>query len=156
MNDMVKHLKENGIEMVAIDFDQTLIEIHTGGEWWRDPEQLIPFIRPEFRHLLRHLSNHGFHIAIVSFSRQYDVIQACLIDILGEDAASRVIIRGYPTFWKGKQPHLQSLGIALENVLFIDDDQWNVLLAKKSGIPTIWFDPDHPETLWDDLWTAFG
>lgn len=149
---IVDALHRSGVEYVAIDFDKTLINIHTGGEWWRDSSSILPHIRPQLRILVRVLHQQGQGIAMVSFSRQMDIIRACLVNILGsEDQAAKIPILGYPAFWSGKQTHLVSLSRDPSKLLLIDDSEWNVLLAKRSGAHAVWFDPDNPDELWQNI-----
>ena len=177
----LKHITDNlkrlGIKVLAIDFDQTLINIHTEGMWWRDNESIVPYIRPQFRALIVEvLKNHNdssdrsnLTIAIVSFSSQVNVIRAVLQDILDQAAkdledcggglptsADQIQVQAFmPRFFmvKGKQEHLENLKCSLHEVLLIDDSQLNILIALHHGVRAIWFNPDHPNELWDDLAT---
>jgi len=48
----VKRLLEVNINFLALDFDQTFIDIHTGGVWPGTLNELISHVRPEFRDLV--------------------------------------------------------------------------------------------------------
>ena len=48
----VQRILEVNVNFLAIDFDQTLIDIHTGGAWPGTLKELTTHIRPEFRDLL--------------------------------------------------------------------------------------------------------
>ena len=157
---IVRHLKHTGVKMVAIDFDQTLIDIHTEGMWWRDPESIAPFIRPQFRRLLRALTQNNISVAIVSFSSQADVIRAALYDIaLNHDSSACFNAQSIPVqaflprtaMWKGKQLHLANLDVPLDDILLIDDSQMNIYIAQRHGVRAIWFDPENPDELWENL-----
>ena len=67
-----------GIRLVAIDFDMTLIDRHTGGHWSKSAEDLRCSIRPVFLRLIPALIKKGLAVAIVSFSPQVDLIRSLL------------------------------------------------------------------------------
>ena len=48
----IGRIKEVNINFLAIDFDQTFIDIHTGGRWPGTLHELIAHVRPEFRDLV--------------------------------------------------------------------------------------------------------
>ena len=49
---IVDILKTCGINFIAVDFDQTLVECHTGGRWNGTVAELSAKIRPIFRSLI--------------------------------------------------------------------------------------------------------
>jgi hypothetical protein len=156
---IVKHLRQLRINFVAIDFDQTLIDIHTGGVWRGTSTELVPHVRPIWIDLLTSLlqctttttatstagtgtntnttdSSHNhdhddhhdddtdttIHVAIVTFSKQPNMIKSVLEKVLGMEMASKIVIRGGDKSWTyqgngskhGKQPHMAS---AVEEIL---------------------------------------
>lgn len=70
------------IKVIAIDFDKTLITLHTGGAWRQGHGRLAEFVRPCFKYLLPAALDAGLHICIVTYSMQlgliYDVLRAAL------------------------------------------------------------------------------
>ena len=48
----IKRLLDVNINFLAVDFDQTFIDIHTGGVWPGTLNELVAHVRPEFRELL--------------------------------------------------------------------------------------------------------
>eukprot|EP00981_Chlorochromonas_danica_P016348 scaffold16868_cov507-Ochromonas_danica.AAC.1 len=48
----VEGLIKANINFVAIDFDQTMISLHTYGRFLGKPEELAPFLRPVFLKLV--------------------------------------------------------------------------------------------------------
>ena len=52
VTDIIAHLRSIGINLLAIDFDRTIIDIHTGGRWEGSAEELVPHIRPFFQELI--------------------------------------------------------------------------------------------------------
>ena len=49
IDSFVSALKKKGITLVALDFDQTIIDIHSGGTWHESVDKLVPHVRPCFR-----------------------------------------------------------------------------------------------------------
>jgi phosphoserine phosphatase len=58
------------INFLALDFDLTILDIHTGGRWAGSIDELVQRIRPVFAHLIREAHSAGIQIAIVTFSPQ--------------------------------------------------------------------------------------
>jgi len=50
---VVAKLKELNINFLALDFDLTVLNIHTGGRWGGSAEELSQHIRPFFYHLIQ-------------------------------------------------------------------------------------------------------
>ena len=71
----IEACKKKGIRMVALDFDMTLISIHTNGKWNRSASELSQHIRPVFRSLVPALLTNGIVISIVTFSPQVDLVE---------------------------------------------------------------------------------
>ena len=56
---IVIKMKEAGINLVALDFDFTVIDVHTGGRWQGSADDLATHIRPFFRHLIPEVNRSG-------------------------------------------------------------------------------------------------
>lgn len=70
------HLKTRlGIRVLAIDFDNTLLAIHTNGMWMKSAVALSNYVRPVFRSLIPKLLQCGIYVAIVSFSCQVELME---------------------------------------------------------------------------------
>ena len=65
-----RFFKKVNINFLALDFDLTIVDIHTGGRWNGSIDELVSRIRPVFGHLIRAAHSAGLHIAIVTFSPQ--------------------------------------------------------------------------------------
>lgn len=79
VTEAVELLRRLGIKLVAFDFDYTLVNIHTGGQWPDSAEKLAEFVRPCFRHLLPELLRcHDIHTCVVTFSPQEQLIRQVL------------------------------------------------------------------------------
>ena len=181
INQAIAKLKELGINFLALDFDRTILDIHTGGRWNGSLEELYPHVRPVFAHLIEaavatsshedNVDDEGeLHVAVVTFSRQIQLVRGILDQIVGPEASQRIPIRGGDRSWKytgggsllGKQPHMASaveeleshhagLHIARNSTLLIDDDQRNIREALKNGVRAIWLNPEKPYLLLQNI-----
>ena len=77
-NDTVTLLMDKGIKLLALDFDKTIISIHTGGLWRSSTEKLTEYIRPCFKNLIKAALDHKLQTCIVTYSMQPDVIKEFL------------------------------------------------------------------------------
>jgi hypothetical protein len=174
MDKVLERIQLLKVNFVAIDFDQTLIDIHTGGVWRGTAAELVPHVRPIFLEFISSaLSTNSIHIAIVTFSKQPKMIKLVLEKALGIDIASKIVIRGMDKSWKyegkgshlGKQAHMASaveellqqpnadpeMEITKNTTLLIDDDQHNIRIALEDGVRAVWFSPNKPQNLYQDL-----
>jgi len=114
--DAVGKLVDLKINFLAIDFDQTMIDIHTGGRWKESVSSLTAHLRPLFLHLIPIASSSNIRIAIVTFSPQTKHIREVLEYAFPPDVAERIPIRGNDGSWTyvgngmkmGKQEHMAS------------------------------------------------
>eukprot|EP01039_Chlorochromonas_danica_P009865 gene9865-10911_t len=168
----VEGLIKANINFVAIDFDQTMISLHTYGRFLGKPEELAPFLRPVFLKLVPAIADKNIELAIVTFSGQVSMIRKVLEINFGE-LFKRFVIRGTgrEEDWRvtekalrklpGKQGHMASAAAVLNqrgdvvitpaSTLLIDDDERNVLEAIASGTPGIVFNPESPLDLLDEM-----
>lgn len=169
VDEVIVHLKELNINLLAIDFDQTLIDIHTGGRWPGAASELLEHVRPEFNQLLNACMNNEIRVAIVTFSQQPKMITQMLETVVGPDHAARIPVRGSDRSWTynglgsrdGKQAYIASaveeleypgdINISKQTTLLIDDDKKNIRVALKDGVRAVWFNPDKPHHLLKDL-----
>ena len=71
--------KKAKLKLIAFDFDETLISVHTGGVWTDSAENLAKHIRPCFKELLLELlKSNDFYVCVVSYSPQEDLIRRVL------------------------------------------------------------------------------
>jgi hypothetical protein len=165
----IKRLLQLKINFLAIDFDCTLIDLHTGGRWAGTAEELLAHVRPEFRQLVMAACSNNIHISIVTFTPQTAMVKGVLENIVGTERAERIPIRSGDRTWSyqgagshaGKQAHMASAVEELEqngqveitknSTVLIDDDQRNVRHALKDGVRAIWFNPEKPHHLMRDL-----
>lgn len=140
-----------GIKLLAIDFDLTLIDVHTEGCWTGSAAALASRVRPCIKEVVDEALGSGIHVAVVTFSSQVTLISKVLV-LLFPDDAHKIVIRGGDGNWKysgdgarsGKQPHMSSAveelshcyaaHICRKSTLLIDDDPENVRIALQNGV----------------------
>lgn len=81
--DIVLCLQRKNIKLVAIDFDNTLLSIHTSGYYQGTVDNLIEYIRSTFYYFIQEILNspafgQTLHICIVTFSSQEQLIRKLL------------------------------------------------------------------------------
>ena len=68
-----------GVKLVALDFDQTILDIHTGGAWRGPSSSLVQYVRPCFKALIEAaLAEPRVHLCVVTFSTQPGMIEDVL------------------------------------------------------------------------------
>jgi hypothetical protein len=119
------------VRLVAMDFDKTIVDIHTGGRWNQDSALLVSHVRPSFQCFLSHLllqHQSPIPIAITTFSNQKELIQQVLQQSLMDynhgnnyDTFSTIPIFGGDDLVKGYSEGKQSqLFLAMQHY---NDDQ---------------------------------
>uniref|UniRef100_A0A7S4UPU6 Uncharacterized protein n=1 Tax=Ditylum brightwellii TaxID=49249 RepID=A0A7S4UPU6_9STRA len=66
----VTRLIELKINFLAIDFDQTIVDVHTHGQWKGSAHELSTHVRPLFQHLIPAAITADIKVAVVTFSPQ--------------------------------------------------------------------------------------
>lgn len=156
-----RHIKRQNIQLLALDFDLTVIDLHTGGRWKGTPEELSKHVRPEIKCLLNIAFNQKIDTAIVTFSTQIDLIGNVTGQIF---PGQHIPVHGWYTANDGKQAHLAKAindinaangnkNISNETTILIDDDKRNIKIARKDGYLTVRYDPeaDNPLFLVESL-----
>jgi len=149
--EFLNYLTEKDIKVLTIDFDQTLVMVHTGGQWQSTYQALSDAVRPFFVELITQALLKEFHVAIVTFSFQINLIKKVLCHTYGEKMGNKIKVYGwYPKSYKkiGKQRHIETclndinsennISLTNKNVILIDDDNNNINIAKKNNIKTGW------------------
>lgn len=120
----IKRFIHLNINLLALDFDQTMIDIHTGGRWKGTAEELQEHVRSEFHMLLQACCDHNINIAIVTFSGQTQLVKAVVEKVVGPQyMATHVVVRGRDRTWSyqgvgtraGKQAFIASAVEELEH-----------------------------------------
>lgn len=170
LEEAMTRLEELSINFLALDFDCTILSIHTGGRWQGSPGELLPHVRPIFRELIQAAVHKNIQVAIVTYTPQVGMVRTVLEDIVGHDAAERIPIRGNDRSWQytgsgskdGKQAHMASaveeilshhpgMTFAKNTTLLIDDDPKNIRHALKDGTRAVWLNPDKADNLFKDI-----
>jgi len=78
--DIVLGLQRKNIKLIAIDFDNTFLSIHTNGYYQGTVDDLVEYIRTTFFYLIQEILDssafgHTLHVCIVSFSSQEQLIK---------------------------------------------------------------------------------
>lgn len=166
-------LKRSHIRLVAIDFDDTLLSLHTHSKWELGPTALANNVRPFFMEFIPAALRKGIIVSIVTFSSQRRLIQQTLREAFGQTVARQILVRGYDGSWtpspaqctpkswhscsrRGKTDHIlhvvtkiyndSDVEVKPEQVLLIDDTEMNVLQARYDGMCAIQFDVQDPSS----------
>ena len=75
---LVSAMHRKGIRLLAMDFDQTLISVHSGGRWKDTVENLVKEVRPCIKDLIPASLDKGIYVAIVTYSAQSWLIKDLL------------------------------------------------------------------------------
>ncbi|CAF3755868.1 unnamed protein product [Adineta steineri] len=155
--DIVLCLQRKNIKLIAIDFDNTLLSIHTSGYYQGTVDNLIEHIRSTFHYFIQEILDspafgHTLHLCIVTFSSQEQLIRKLLQLAFKTSKIDQIILRcNTPEFistmnendFLGKEFHLTSAVTELatqrnktikqHEILLLDDDVQNILIAEKFG-----------------------
>lgn len=164
----VRQLVEMNVKVLALDFDLTLVSMHTGGRWWGSAETLARSVRPVFRTIIPYAQSLGIEVCIVTMSQQTKLISNVLHLSLACDT-SKIAVRGggknhlvkedgeldtSSTDGCRKQRHIASVlhsrmqrgsdTVLPCQVMLIDDDSLNVQEALDHEMRGLFFSPDNP------------
>ena len=106
LEQVMERLESLGINLLALDFDQTILSVHTGGRWQGSTEELLPFVRPIFSDLIRAASksNNRIHVSVVTYTGQIHLVRAVLESMVGVQMAEQIPIRGNDRSWLAHAP----------------------------------------------------
>jgi FMN phosphatase YigB (HAD superfamily) len=150
MERFIKFVLEKKIRLVVFDFDQTMIQIHTGGGVAADRiENLRTQLAPAALNLLQVLPSYGIQVAIASFAHGPTRIRSeDKNKIWGEDMIKKVLepwvkqIRVEAYSASSKVRHLTAIGKPLglhpHDIMLIDDAASNISRARENGYWTLW------------------
>ena len=98
---MVQKLVSLSIKLIAVDFDLTIINVHTRGSWQFTSKALASRVRPTFKQFLTAALNcNDLHIAVVTQSPQVPLVREVLEQALPDCDTSAIHIRGTDGKWK--------------------------------------------------------
>ncbi len=75
---IVDLLIAKGIKVLALDFDKTIVDVHTAGYWRQGTLKLAEHVRPCFEALIRAALPTELHLCIVTYSMQPNLIRDVL------------------------------------------------------------------------------
>jgi hypothetical protein len=113
-------LASQGVKLLALDFDLTLVTVHTRPCWTDGAAKLALFFRPELVALIPAAAAVGISTAIVTFSTQTELIRESLAIAAGQSIADAVIIRGEDGSWEPKHSPRTPTGAALTKTAHIE------------------------------------
>eukprot|EP00058_Branchiostoma_floridae_P003348 XP_002588836.1 hypothetical protein BRAFLDRAFT_129048 [Branchiostoma floridae] len=113
---IVQKLRTAGVRLVALDWDRTIITVHTKGCWEDGPSKLAKHVRPCFKYFIAACLDSSLHLCVVTFSSQSPLIKDTLKIAIPHSDTSAIIIRGNTKDWAriqgvpilGKQQHIAS------------------------------------------------
>jgi hypothetical protein len=100
---------------VALDFDHTLVDLHTDREEAFEIPVLAEYIRPFFMEFIPLAINSNILVAIVTFSRHVHMIYSLLKHCFGATTADRMTIRGNDGSWE----YVGTAQYAYSHILYI-------------------------------------
>jgi hypothetical protein len=154
----------DSILLAAFDFDATILDFHTGGQWEGNKRDLVSHVRPEFKCYISLCLDKGIRVAVATFSTQTRMIAKVLEEAIPHPRARDIVVFGWDDHVKGYSKGKQSqLFLAMEHfnkqqapsrgpitppfTVLVDDDPENIKVAIKDGYKTIQFHPDSPQML---------
>jgi hypothetical protein len=150
---IVSSLVEKGIKVLALDFDKTIVAIHTAGFWTQPTSKLVEHVRPCFKALIQAGLDTRLHLCVVTYSMQPALIRDVIRMALPRSDTDKILIRANSKDWLppqsptgqayGKQQHIAWIVTELfnkkhaiihpEEILLLDDDSDNVEIAHQFG-----------------------
>lgn len=166
----VGQLVNSGVKLMAIDFDLTLVSMHTGGRWWGSADTLARSVRPVFKTIIPEALRQGIQVCVATLSSQTKLVANVLCASMPCDASMILVRGGEKTLFteKGeqdtadvygnrKQKHIASIlcdreargdgALLSHQIILIDDDSWNVEEALENSMRALVFNPDNPMQL---------
>lgn len=134
-----------------MDFDATMVDLHTQGLWRDGAEKLAQHVRPDFQCYIAECLNRGIFVTIATFSMQKTLISEVLKASIPHSQAGHIPVFGgndiMPGLGQGKRSQLvlslkyanskSDTPLTQTNALLVDDDSTNTRLALDDGYWTI-------------------
>ena len=79
---VVASLSRKGVKLLALDFDKTIVSVHTSGFWRQGTPKLAEHVRPCFKALIKATLESNLNVCIVTYSMQPQLIQDVLKHVL--------------------------------------------------------------------------
>merc|ERR1711884_559234 len=86
-------LASKGIKVLALDFDRTIVAVHTHGFWRQGTPKLAEHVRPCFKAIMEAGLERKMHVCIVTYSMQPALIRDVLKLVLPKGESCKILIR---------------------------------------------------------------
>lgn len=141
------------IQLLAFDFDQTIVDVHTGGRWSGSAEELASHVRVDFACVIGEALDRDLGVSVVTFSTQLKLISEVLHLRVPGDRTIPVFGLDDSGFADGKRNQLRKsvdyfhehttalVGVGPSATVLIDDDTDNIRMARNDGYYTIAYTP---------------
>ena len=88
---IISTLVRKGVRVLALDFDKTIVSVHTKGYWRQTTPKLAEYVRPCFRALLEAaISECDIYVSVVTYSMQPQLIRDVLLRVLPHRCEKRL------------------------------------------------------------------
>ena len=176
-------LIKNNIKLICIDFDNTLVSVHTYGKWDESASQLSNYVRPDIEQLINKCLKQNIHVGIVTYSSQHELVNNVLEIVFGQNA-NKIFVRTSDMKYNFKNSFCSTLIkqnelkmerkipmivsimfdiynntnklIPVKSVLLIDDDWNNIKTAKNAGFYTYHYTNNSDKVLYNQLQSLEG
>ena len=176
-------LIKNKIKLICIDFDNTLLSIHTYGKWDDTALNLAKHVRPEFKLFISKCLQQNIYIGIVTFSSQTELVIDVLKHVFKEDS-KKIFVKTTNMSYKSKTKFCDKLLIEnnikmerkipmmlsimfdiytdsniivpIKSVLLIDDDWANISSAKNNGFHSYHYKNSSDISMYNQLQSLEG
>lgn len=104
-------MARKGTKMLCLDWDLTVIGLHTESRWVGTAEQLSLWIRPVFRNFILAALHSKLRVAVVSFSGQTTHVHGAVRHAFGEDAfrSGQFVVRCSDKQWETEKTQFEAL-----------------------------------------------
>jgi hypothetical protein len=96
---LVASMRRAGVRLLVLDFDQTLVSLHTRGKWSGLGNELGKHVRPFFLELVPVALRKGLAVSVATLSPQRRVVQHALAEAFGPTVARQILVRCLDGSW---------------------------------------------------------
>ncbi len=96
---LVASMRRAGVRLLVLDFDQTLVSLHTHGKWSGPGYELGKHVRPFFLELVPVALRKGLAVSVATLSPQRRVVQHALAEAFGPTVARQILVRCLDGSW---------------------------------------------------------
>jgi hypothetical protein len=96
---LVASMRRAGVRLLVLDFDQTLVSLHTRGKWSGPGNELGKHVRPVFLELVPVALRKGIAVSVATLSPQRRMVQHALAEAFGPTVARQILVRCLDGSW---------------------------------------------------------